>query len=195
MPYKDLQVRKEKSKVYAQQYRSRLKDKLSLLPKPERFCQLCSCNISSKRSDAKFCSKEHKKLFSDKKRDYASEYQKNKEHKRTLAIKYYYNNHDEAKKKQLERQKKFPEHYAASAAKYRAIKLLRTPKWLTEDDFWMIKEAYHLASLRTKMLGFQWHVDHIVPLQGDNVCGLHVPKNLQVIPAAQNITKHNKFEI
>ena len=59
-------------------------------------------------------------------------------------------------------------------------KKLRVPSWLTKDDLWMIEQAYDLAALRTKIFGFQWHVDHVVPLQGKLVSGLHVPHNLQV---------------
>ena len=75
-----------------------------------------------------------------------------------------------------------------------ALLLNRTPAWLTEDDLWAIKETYALAALRTKMLGFAWHVDHIIPLRGRNVSGLHVPENLQVIPAIYNLRKTNKYE-
>lgn len=69
----------------------------------------------------------------------------------------------------------------------------RTPAWLTDDDFWLMKEIYELAALRSKMSGFKWHVDHIVPLQGETVSGLHVPNNLQVIPYLDNILKRNSY--
>jgi hypothetical protein len=73
-----------------------------------------------------------------------------------------------------------------------AAKLQRTPAWLTEDDIWVMREAYKLAKLRTEMFGFSWHVDHVLPLQGETVSGLHVPANLQVIPWLDNLKKHNK---
>ena len=82
----------------------------------------------------------------------------------------------------------------ADTAKRRYAKIQRTPAWLTEDDFWMLEQAYELAALRSKMFGFQWHVDHIVPLQGEIVSGLHVPTNVQVIPGFENVSKGNKFE-
>jgi hypothetical protein len=73
-----------------------------------------------------------------------------------------------------------------------AAKMQRTPAWLTEDDIWMMREAYKLARLRTKLFGFSWHVDHVLPLQGKVVSGLHVPTNLQVIPWLDNLKKHNR---
>lgn len=78
-------------------------------------------------------------------------------------------------------------------AKRRAALIQRTPKWLTDDDLWIIEQAYELAVLRTKMFGFGWHVDHIIPLQGKVVSGLHVPENLRVIPSKENLKKHSKY--
>ena len=56
----------------------------------------------------------------------------------------------------------------------------------------IIEEAYELAGKRTELFGFSWHVDHTLPLQGRTVSGLHVPTNLQVIPAVDNIRKGNR---
>ena len=71
----------------------------------------------------------------------------------------------------------------------------RTPAWLTADNHWMLEQAYELAALRTKMFGFPWHVDHVIPLNGKNVSGLHTPYNLQVIPGVENLRKGNKMVI
>ena len=80
----------------------------------------------------------------------------------------------------------------ARTVAYQAAKVNRTPKWLNEDHFWMMQQAYELAALRTKVFGFSWHVDHIIPLRGKTVSGLHVPWNLQVIPGIDNMKKANK---
>ena len=81
----------------------------------------------------------------------------------------------------------------AHVIKRRVSKLSRTPSWVDSEELWLIKEVYSLAALRTKMFGFSWHVDHIVPLQGKLVSGLHTIANLQVIPASQNVQKSNTW--
>lgn len=81
----------------------------------------------------------------------------------------------------------------AFTAKRRAALMQRTPCWLTPDDLWLMEQAYELAALRTKLFGFSWHVDHVVPLQGKRVSGLHTPLNLQVIPGFDNMRKANRF--
>jgi hypothetical protein len=85
--------------------------------------------------------------------------------------------------------------HAAKETKRRSAKINRTPAWLTEDDHWMIGQAYELAALRTKMFGFNWEVDHVLPLQGKMISGFHTPTNLQVIPATLNRQKNNRYEV
>lgn len=71
----------------------------------------------------------------------------------------------------------------------KAKRLRATPAWA--NDFF-ISEIYDLAVRRTKATGFEWHVDHIVPLKSPLVCGLHVEHNLRVVPALENLQKGNR---
>lgn len=86
-----------------------------------------------------------------------------------------------------------PHFRALLSSKARASQLQRTPSWLTEDDWWMIDQIYQLAQLRTAATSVEWHVDHIIPLRGKTVSGLHVPANLRVIPAKLNLKKGNRY--
>lgn len=88
-----------------------------------------------------------------------------------------------------------PHKRSAIETRRRVAKMQRTPTWLTADEHWMVEQAYELAALRTRMFGFSWHVDHIVPLQGKLVSGLHTPYNLQVIPGRDNLRKNNRYEV
>jgi 5-methylcytosine-specific restriction endonuclease McrA len=82
---------------------------------------------------------------------------------------------------------------AAKEAKRRSGKLYATPTWLTDKQLSEIKSIYKLAKKLEKLTGIKYHVDHIVPLKGVSVCGLHVPWNLKAIPAEENLKKHNKL--
>lgn len=102
-------------------------------------------------------------------------------------------NPEKIKAKALRHIKKYPEAYTARAVASVAKRAKRVPQWLTPDDRWVMKEAYDLAKLRTRMFGFIWEVDHIIPLRGKTVSGLHVPTNLQVIPKIDNRNKRNHY--
>lgn len=56
-----------------------------------------------------------------------------------------------------------------------------------------VEEIYWLARDLRTITGENYQVDHVVPLKGKNVCGLHVPWNLQVLPSDLNMSKGNKF--
>lgn len=126
-------------------------------------------------------------------------YQKNKEQEKAIAKvrsaewRLKNPNHANTKLVKIKWKKNNLGKVNAETAKRRLAKLQRTPKWLTDDNYWIMEQAYELAALRTKMLGFSWHVDHVIPLQGKTVSGLHVPTNLQVIPATENLRKAYKY--
>jgi hypothetical protein len=82
---------------------------------------------------------------------------------------------------------------AARVAKRKADRLKRTPQWLDSFQLEQIKQYYKKAQSITENTGVKHHVDHIVPLRGKTVSGLHVPWNLQIITAIENGIKHNKF--
>ena len=88
-----------------------------------------------------------------------------------------------------------PEKYAVNCAKRRYRCMQSTPVWLTNDDKNSIASFYILAKELGKAAELKFHVDHIIPLKHDLVCGLHVPWNLQVLTAKENCSKHNKFTV
>jgi hypothetical protein len=76
----------------------------------------------------------------------------------------------------------------------RARKRNATPSWLTQTQKDHIESFYWMAQDLKRVTGEDYHVDHIVPLKGETVCGLHVPWNLQVLPSDINIKKGNRYD-
>lgn len=117
-------------------------------------------------------------------------YNKNREVLNAISRKYHAS-HREKMRDNVKRWGQNNRHkLTAKWARRRAAKLHATPKWANQ---FFIEEIYHLSLLRTEALGIPCHVDHIVPLIGTVVCGLHVEYNLQVITATENYTKGNKL--
>ena len=67
-------------------------------------------------------------------------------------------------------------------------------EWDKELTELVMVEGGDLCRRMEKLTGVKYHVDHIIPLKGKTVCGLHVWNNLRVIPASVNIAKNNKFD-
>lgn len=91
--------------------------------------------------------------------------------------------------------KKYPEKQAEITAKRRAKKLSATPKWLTKPQNKQIYQTYAIAAALTTITGVRHVVDHVIPLQHQLVCGLHVPWNLQVLTESENASKSNNITI
>ena len=147
-----------------------------------------SCFNKSKRgylgykSECRECQsvyrKEHYKKNADRARKQRKEfYLQNKERETAYRKKYNSSTTGKALK-------------CATQRKREMAKKSRVPKWANLEK---IKSYYNVCSFFNEVNGYtKYHVDHIVPLQGRNVSGLHVHNNLQIIPAKENMSKGNR---
>lgn len=87
-------------------------------------------------------------------------------------------------------QKENPDRANAKAAERRALKILAQPPWVRQED---LVKFYRHAHALTWSTGIRHHVDHVYPLRHKRFTGLHVPANLQVITALENLRKGNRI--
>ena len=118
--------------------------------------------------------------------------EKNREKQREYMLEY--NQREYVKEKIREYKKSTPTKCSLYQANYRAAKAKRTVSWETELTAFVLEEAHHLRGIRDSLFPFRWDVDHIVPLRGNMVSGLHVWNNLQVVPSSYNRSKGNKYD-
>lgn len=173
-------------------------------------CKECRKEYRKETSDRiKEYNREYRKENADRIKEYNKEYRKeNADRARERNRKYYKENSDrfkECKKEYYkenadrirERHRKYYKEnksaYVEHGSKRRAAKINRTPLWLTDDCQKTIRLYYDTRQSLTEATGTEYHVDHIIPLQGNNVSGLHVPQNLQIIKAERNISKGNRY--
>lgn len=160
-----------------------------------KFCKKCSetksldnfsKNKRTKDGLAQYCKK---CIYS-----YVSEWQKkHPDRAKKKSATWRNKNREKVNKQQSQWRKDNRDKANAQTAKRKALKLQRTPKWLTNSDWEEIKWAYSLASQLTQETGIPHEVDHIIPLQGENISGLHCPQNLQILNKSQNRKKSNNF--
>lgn len=123
-------------------------------------------------------------------KEYITAYQKENSKKLREYWKNYHRNH---KEKRNQQSRDYGKEYRpknkgvvnAKTAKRRANKANRTPKWA---NLAKIREVYQNCPKNME-------VDHIIPLQGENVSGLHVAANLQYLTPEENRSKSNKFDL
>lgn len=85
-----------------------------------------------------------------------------------------------------------PDKRNAARVHYLASKINATPSWLSSEQKFRIGFFYTLAKFFTWLTGIKFEVDHVEPLRGKDICGLHVPWNLQILPAEINNLKGNR---
>jgi hypothetical protein len=172
MPYKDPSVAKAKQREYY------LKNKERLLANNKAWI---AANIESVRAA--------KKLWVSKLSD-----ETKKAYNTNARVRYHQKKQWNADRKKV--YKSQHKHLTnANASKRRAALLQRIPIWQTEFDELKIKCIYSVAAMLSRVNNEPWTVDHIIPLQGKIVSGLHVPCNLQLMRARENEAKRNKYEI
>ena len=108
---------------------------------------------------------------------------------------YYQKNREKLIQKTVGYARKNVARANATKKKYKLAKQRSCPAWVlsSQELCEQRRGFYEEARTRTDLSGVAHHVDHIVPLQGENVCGLHVPWNLQVLTASENCSKQNRI--
>ena len=176
---------RKKTREYLREWRAK---------NPEKQAAICKKYDEKNRDKRNAYAKQYRKDNPEKvKADHAKWIKENPDKIKSYAIKAstvwrvrnpeYYKEHYKANK----------ERYVAARARRRAAQESATPSWLSAIDKAMIQEMYDVSEARYIQTGIKHHVDHIVPINGKNVAGMHVPWNLQVITAHENLSKGWRF--
>ena len=151
-------------------------------------------NMARDKENQKRLAKEWYERNKELTKERASKWQKdNIERKREIRAKWRDTNREQHNAYNREWFVANKDKHAAYEGKRRSAKLQRTPSW--DSHAHLIIAKYQLAAMLSKASGIEHHVDHIIPLQGKKVSGLHVFSNLRVIPGSDNVKKSNSFTV
>jgi hypothetical protein len=106
--------------------------------------------------------------------------------------KKYYDAHRAARVENANRWQRENPGLANAKVRLRQVNKLRaTPSWA---DLEFIELLYvETSDLSRREVRGVFHIDHVVPLKSNRVCGLHTEENLRAIPAKANMSKSNRF--
>jgi len=142
----------------------------------------CHCKACAKLARAHY--RANSPTLAERERGYSKQYAKRQREKRLASLKKWRDANQEKQKELIAQWKKLnKDKTRAYASKRRSQKLNAIPPWFE-------KEKVALAYKKAKEWGFE--VDHVIPLQGKNVCGLHCWSNLQLLDAKLNHSKGNR---
>ena len=176
--------RKEKARLRSQAWRDSQ-------PSKERKhvkCGSCDDSIVHLHFNARYCSESCRRVVGRAREQGHLDYS---DRRKAASLRYTANNPDVRKSSSNKYRQNNLSYYAAKRAQRRSAQLERTPPWVEPSS---MEGMYSLARRLTDLTGVQMEVDHIVPLQGELVSGLHVPWNLQLLPQSTNRKKGNRYE-
>jgi len=161
--------------------------------KPGKFARASRCKVCM--AEYREANREQRRQYHEANRERIAERQRqyteaNRERIAEQKRRYYEENRERITEQKRQYNEANPEKLAANNAKRKAVKICRTPAW---SDLEHIKLFYEARQSISEATGRIFHVDHMIPLQGKTVSGLHVPSNLQIIPAEHNLRKKNRF--
>ncbi len=157
------------------------------------YCKLC-VNQAGRAYSKKYArqrserAKKDRRLNPDKYRAWAkASYERTKEQKKQYAKE----NQEHIRQRVAKHRKKYPHKHRARNAQRYAQKIQATPSWA---DLEKIEHVYWVCHFISELTGIKHQVDHIHPLKGKDICGLHVHTNLQILTAEQNLAKGNRWK-
>lgn len=173
---------------------------INLFPKDryQRSGYACDCKICRKiyreNNKEKLNNSRKKYQLNNRKKcaEYSKKWRKNNPIKAKESFqKWKDKNPDKLKSCYASYAKKYAWKMTAKVNKRRGLKIQATPKWLTSEQLKEIELIYKKSKELTTTTGIKHNVDHIVPLKGKTICGLHVPWNLRIVTEKENLKKSN----
>jgi hypothetical protein len=163
-------------------------------------CKSCDSQSHAKyrqlnRNKVNAQKKEYREKYKQKIAEYGKEYGKQYREDNKEELASYFKEYQRINKEKIaERKKQYHKDnrdlFNSHNAKRRAQKLNATPPWAELEK---IAVLYKKAKWLESLTGLTYHVDHVIPLQGKDVCGLHVWENLQILEKTLNLQKYNKL--
>jgi len=171
------------------------------------WCKKCNCESVRKNRSTVEGAKKHRNRENARYANHSTD-------KKQKSKEYYYANKDKITQESKVRSKnrrqcpihrlwettrqriwyqKNPARGVAKVCARQTQKMRAMPNWLTAIQKAQIEEHYEIAVALNIQTCIKHHVDHIIPLRGKGVAGLHVPWNLQVITASENCSKGNSL--
>jgi hypothetical protein len=183
------------------------KSKCTVCGEEKNICEFYfSNNKKLHSSECKACTKEYVKKYKENNRTKVLEAKKNHHKKyysskkespeflknRSIQTKKWRNSNKSKVKEYNKQYKNSNRDLCSAIANKRRVKIsTSTPEWINNSE---LREIYKEKNILSEYTGINYSVDHIIPINHEKVCGLHVPWNLQILTKSENSSKNNKFD-